>query len=138
MPRAERSAPEDSFWDLPAMLAAANGHVDCLRVLHTIGGTAPLLESIEGLNIDIKQLPGLLMDPSFLSLAHKQRWLARELEDVVGRDAGALQLVADRENLLGGLCAQLGVQEHGGGLAAGVQARGLDVSAPSTPPRVTA
>ena len=38
-----------------------------------------------------------------------------------------LALVADRTNLLGGLCAQLGVDEHSGQLADGVEARGLDV-----------
>ena len=54
-------------------------------------------------------------------------WLSQELERAVGRDAGALELLADRADLLGGLCAQLGVREHGGGLAAGVEARGLQV-----------
>ena len=38
-----------------------------------------------------------------------------------------LALVADRTNLLGGLCAQLGVDEHSGQLADGLEARGLDV-----------
>ena len=242
MPRAERSAPKDSFWDLPAMLAAANGHVDCLRVLHEIGGMAQVLETNPPIDhaagsvgphggshcvlticyggvchtpaqvlehvdrLDLSVLPGLLMDPRFLSLAHKQRWLAEELEGVA--DGGALRLVVDRadlgystrgggwgrhahahglgrrahahglgrhalptdasgtrtlphharvlcspsrarltpppaflppprararfcatlgEDLLGGLCAQLGVQQDGGGLLPGVRAQGLAV-----------
>ena len=142
MPRAERSAPKDSFWDLPAMLAAANGHVDCLRVLHEIGGMAQVLETNPPIDhaagsvgphggshcvlticyggvchtpaqvlehvdrLDLSVLPGLLMDPRFLSLAHKQRWLAEELEGVA--DGGALRLVVDR--------ADLGYSTRGGGL----------------------
>jgi hypothetical protein len=78
----------------------------CLRVLHEFG---------------------------LLDLKAKQAWLVWKLKAVVGdANAAELMLVANRGNLLGGLCAQLGVDEHTGRLVAGdaALARGINVRRP--------
>jgi hypothetical protein len=65
-----------------------------------------------------------------LDLKTKQAWLVGKLEAVVGdADAAQLMLESNRANLLGGLCAQLGVDEHTGRLIAGdgALARGINV-----------
>jgi len=73
--------------------------------------------------------PVLLSKPSLLVLAVKRAWLHVRLEAKVGgADAVKLSLVARRDNILDGLCAQLGVDETTGSLVEGTRAQQLDVT----------
>ena len=73
--------------------------------------------------------PVLLSKPSLLVLAVKRAWLhARLKAKVGGADAVKLSLVARRDNILAGLCAQLGVDETTGSLVEGTRAQQLDVT----------
>ena len=110
--------------------------LECYRYLAEIGGTAKLLAwlSTNPSRLAADFAP-LLTEPGLLGLKAKQAWLVWKLKAVVGdANAAELMLVADRGNLLGGLCAQLGVDERTGHLTAGdgALARGVDVRRPNT------
>jgi hypothetical protein len=110
--------------------------LECYRYLAEIGGTAKLLAwlSTNPSRLAVDFAP-LLTEPGLLGLKAKQAWLVWKLKAVVGdANAAELMLVADRGNLLGGLCAQLGVDERTGHLTAGdgALARGVDVRRANT------
>jgi hypothetical protein len=95
-----------------------------VRFLSEIGGIAALLQ-------DVRANPGmlndeyscLLLDPRLLDLPTKQAWLSWSLQQMVdGAGAAQLDLVCQRDNMLGGLCVMLGVDEATGALLSGEDA----------------
>ena len=90
--------------DVEVMTAADGGHVGCMCALRDRGGAA-------------------------ITLEHKQRWMAARLVGVVGDDpdAATLSLYANRDNLLDGLCANLGVDETTGEVDGAVLAGPLGI-----------
>ena len=119
-------------------LATTDVHakLGCYRYLAEIGGTAKL---VAWLSTNPSRLAAdfapLLTEPGLLDLKTKQAWLVWKLKAVVGNaNAAELMLVANRGNLLDGLCAQLGVDERTGHLTAGdgALARGVDVRRTNT------
>jgi ankyrin repeat protein len=129
-------AVADSHGDTPAHIAVMKGQEGCLRVLHELGvslavanadGITPALLAAE---VGQGGCLRVLHEFGLLDLKTKQAWLVRKLEAVVGNaDAAQLMLESNRANLLGGLCAQLGIDEHTGRLIAGdaALARGINV-----------
>jgi hypothetical protein len=142
----------------PAHRAAAKGSSAVLQALLE-GGAGPasfwsvdslgrlpvqLVASLSAESLTcVTVLRGALAHPSapgLRSLQAKRQWLAWEFEHVVGRPnpgenqfAGASVSVPmwdqDREDLLSGLCARLGIDETSGEVAEGVVARPIgDVS----------
>ena len=131
------TATEDGF--TPAHAAAQEGQEGCLRVLHELGVSLAVADT-EGFTpahaaAEEGQEGCLRIFHEFglLDLKTKQAWLVGKLEAVVGdADAAQLMLESNRANLLDGLCAQLGVDEHTGRLIAGdgALARGINVRRP--------
>ena len=110
-------------------MAAKAGKQSCFEFILSIGGAtlfwsklASSPESIAG------PLRWLLSKPLLLNLPTKSAWLHMRLAAKVrGADAVTLSLVAHRDNILEGLCSQLGVDETTGNLVDGTRAQLLDV-----------
>ena len=133
IPPYDRTDVIDDTPSSPAQLSTLEGHVDCLRFLIQIGGATSFLAAIrervhEG-NFDDDDFGCLLSDPSFLDLATKRGWLNQKLSEKVNDDDdfdAGLNLEVDRESVLEGVCAQLGVEEQTGRVQA--EARGVRVT----------
>jgi hypothetical protein len=110
--------------------------LECYGYLAEIGGTAKLVAWLStNPSMLAADFAPLLTEPGLLDLKTKQTWLVWKLKAVVGNaNAAQLMLVANRGNLLDGLCAQLGVDERTGHLTAGdgALARGVDVRRANT------
>eukprot|EP00966_Prymnesium_polylepis_P021249 488677-Prymnesium_polylepis.1 len=77
------------------------------------------------------QYPCLLSGTNLIDLSVIRAWLAFRLRQAVGTapNAAALSLVSHRQNILEGLCEQLGVDESTGRLLGGdaSRARAIDI-----------
>ena len=109
-----------------AEVAAQRGHGACFKFLAQIGGAQAFWSKVASEPSRIEHHPWLLGDPGFLNLAAKRSWLRQKLRTVVAdADDVALSLVARRDNLLDGLCANLGVDEAQADLSKGARRRAL-------------
>ena len=92
----------DDAGGTPALAAVRNGHTRCVFLLRELGAAIPL--------------------------EFKQGWLAAQLDGVVSSShANTVKLCSDRDNLLNGVSAILGVDEPTGALVRDVAAAPLDV-----------
>jgi ankyrin repeat protein len=132
-------AAADADGGTPAHLAAHEGQEGCLRVLHELGVSLAVADTDGSTPAHAAGEEGqerclrVFHEFGLLDLKAKQAWLVRKLKTVVGdADAAQLMLESNRANLLGGLCAQLGVDEHTGQLIVsdGALARGINVRPP--------
>ena len=108
---------------------ATEDDVKCLCYLKEIGGLNHILDAVfEDPGLLDAVFPGLWHHPSLLDLRCKQVWLQHELTGAIqGQGAVELDLVATRDNVLGGLCAQLGVDESTGAISQGTEASAVSV-----------
>jgi hypothetical protein len=130
------ATPAAIIFDTSDRTTELSARLECYRYLAEIGGTAKLLAWLSSNpSMLAARFAPLLTEPGLLDLKTKQAWLVWMLKAVVGSaNATQLMLVANRGNLLDGLCAQLGVDERTGRLTTdgdGALARGIDVRRPN-------
>jgi E3 ubiquitin-protein ligase HACE1 len=113
--------------DLPHDSDGLKSEMDCLALLQRVGALDHLVATVTPGDLDRKYVR-LLLDPSLLPLEKKQRWLHYRLEGrMQNTNAQTLSLTSVRDDILQGMCVQLGVDETTGQIAAHTAAQALDV-----------